>query len=62
MENASHVVTKSILLDRLSEQTPDGTENSLKMHISNLRKKLRTAGGRDYIESVWGIGFTLKTF
>ena len=28
---------------------------------SNLRKKLRTAGGRDYIESVWGIGFTLKT-
>ena len=61
MENASQVVTKSILLDRLSEQTPDGTENSLKMHISNLRKKLRTAGGRDYIESVWGIGFTLKT-
>lgn len=61
MENASQVVTKSILLDHLSEQTPDGTENSLKMHISNLRKKLRTAGGRDYIESVWGIGFTLKT-
>lgn len=62
MENASQVVTKSILPGRLSEQTHDGTENSLKMHISNLRKKLRTAGGRDYIESVWGIGFTLKTF
>ena len=61
MENPTQVITKSILLDRLSEQTPDGTENSLKMHISNLRKKLRTAGGRDYIESVWGIGFTLKT-
>lgn len=38
MENASQVVTKSILLDHLSKQTPDGTENSLKMHISNLRK------------------------
>lgn len=37
MENASQVVTKSILFDRLSEQTHDGTENSLKMHISNLR-------------------------
>ena len=61
MENASQVVTKSILLDHLSKQPPDGTENSLKMHISNLRKKLRIAGGRDYIESVWGIGFTLKT-
>lgn len=52
MENASQVVTKSILPDRLSEQTHDGTENSLKIHISNLRKKLRTAGGMDYIESV----------
>ena len=39
MENPTQVITKSILLDRLSEQTPDGTENSLKMHISNLRKK-----------------------
>ena len=29
------------------------------MHVSNLRKKLRQAGGREYIEAVWGIGFKL---
>ena len=29
------------------------------MHVSNLRRKLRDAGGREYIESVWGIGFKL---
>ena len=35
-------------------------ESSLRVHISNLRKKLRDTGGRDYIESVWGIGFKMN--
>lgn len=60
MQNPSQVITKSILLDRISEDTPDCTENSLKMHISNLRKKLREVTGRDYIEAVWGIGFKMR--
>ena len=60
MQNPTQVVTKSLLLDRISTDTPDCTESSLKMHISNLRKKLRDAGGQDYIESVWGIGFKMK--
>lgn len=60
MQNASQVVTKSILLDRLSEDTPDCMESSLKVHISNLRKKLREVSGREYIEAVWGIGFKLR--
>lgn len=38
MQNPTQVVTKSLLLERISEDTPDCTENSLKMHISNLRK------------------------
>ncbi|MDE7298946.1 MAG: response regulator transcription factor [Lachnospiraceae bacterium] len=60
MQNPSRVLAKSVLLDRISEDTPDCTESSLKMHVSNLRKKLRGACGRDYIEAVWGIGFRLK--
>ena len=47
------------MLDRISGDTPDCTENSLKMHVSNLRKKLREASGKDLIEAVWGIGFKL---
>ena len=61
MENPTRVMTKSILLDRIGEDTPDCTENSLKMHVSNLRKKLRDAGMDDPIEAVWGIGFKLKS-
>lgn len=59
MQNPRQVITKSIMLDRISEDTPDCMESSLKVHISNLRKKLRQAGGKDYIEAVWGIGFKL---
>ncbi len=59
MGNPRQVVTKSQLLDRIALDTPDCTENSLKMHVSNLRKKLRAAGNREYIESVWGIGFKM---
>lgn len=61
MQNPTQVVTKSLLLDRISADTPDCTESSLKMHISNLRKKLREANNKDYIEAVWGIGFKMRT-
>ncbi len=60
MQNPSQVVTKSLLLDRISQDTPDCTDSSLKMHISNLRRKLREVSGRDYIEAVWGIGFKMR--
>lgn len=60
MQNPTQVVTKSLLLDRISTDTPDCTESSLKMHISNLRKKLREVNNKDYIEAVWGIGFKIR--
>lgn len=59
MQNPRQVVTKSQLLEQLSLETPDCMENSLKVHVSNLRRKLREAGAGEVIESVWGIGFKL---
>ena len=61
MQNSGQVLAKSVLLDRISEDTPDCTENSLKTHVSNLRGKLRDVSGYDYVEAVWGIGFRLRT-
>lgn len=60
LRNPSQVITKSLLLDRISEDTPDCTDSSLKMHVSNLRRKLREADGKDYIKAVWGIGFKMR--
>ena len=61
MQNPSQVIAKSVLLERISEDTPDCTDNSLKTHISHLRKKLLDIGGKEYIDTVWGIGFKLKS-
>lgn len=60
MQNPSQVITKSVMLDRISEDTPDCVESSLKVHVSNLRKKLKDVNGKDYIEAVWGIGFIMN--
>lgn len=60
LRNARQVVTKSQILEFVSEDTPDCVESSLKVHVSNLRGKLKAASGKDYIEAVWGIGFKMR--
>ncbi|MBR3143213.1 MAG: response regulator transcription factor [Clostridiales bacterium] len=54
------VISKSELLDLIKTETPDCTESSVKVHISNLRKKIKEHTDTEYIEAVWGIGFKLK--
>ncbi len=61
MLNPKNPVSRSSILDKISFDTPDCTERSLKQHISNIRRKLQSAGGRDYIEAVYGIGFKMKS-
>ena len=58
-QNPGRVLAKSVLLERIGADTPDCTESSLKTHISHLRGKLREAAGKEYVESVWGIGFRI---
>ena len=57
--NPEQVVAKLTILERISLDTPDCTEDSLKSHVYNLRKKLKALTGSEYISSVWGIGFML---
>ena len=54
------VISKSELLDLIKSETPDCTESSVKVHISNLRRKIKELTDTEYIEAVWGIGFKLK--
>lgn len=61
MENPNQVFTKSVILDKISIDTPDCVESSLKVHISNLRKKLSQVSDMEYIEAVWGIGYKLNS-
>ncbi len=57
--NSNRVVTKTKLLELISLDTMDCDENSIKVHISNLRKKIRQITDKEYIEAVWGIGYKL---
>ncbi len=54
------IVTKTKLLDLISINAEECDENSLKVHISNIRKKIRKVSPNEYIEAVWGIGFKMK--
>ena len=58
--NPENVVTKSKILDLISNDAQECDEGSLKVHISNIRKKIKKVTDKEYIESVWGIGFKLK--
>ena len=63
--NPKQIITKTKLIQILNEnnkvsaETQLYDENSLKVHISNIRKKIRNVTTNEYIESVWGIGFKL---
>ncbi len=58
--NPNNVVTKTRLLDLISINAENCDESSLKVHISNIRKKIRKITQVEYVEAVWGIGFKIK--
>lgn len=60
IQNQTQIMSKSMLLDLIGEDTQDCTESSLRTHISHLRAKLYGINGKEYIETVWGIGFRMK--
>ncbi len=60
LANPNKVVTKTRLLELISLDMENCDESSLKVHISNIRKKIRRITQTEYIEAVWGIGFKIK--
>lgn len=53
------VITKTKLLELMSLEELDCDESALKVHISNIRKKIKNVTQDEYIEAVWGIGFKM---
>lgn len=58
--NPSRVFTKQDIYDYAWEDIYIGEDKTVNMHISNIRKKLKTVTDEEYIETVWGIGFKLS--
>ncbi len=52
--------TKANLYEAVWNDTYYFEDNTINVHMSNLRSKLKKQTGNDYIETVWGIGYRLK--
>lgn len=54
------VFTKANLYEAVWNDTYYYEDNTINVHVSNLRSKLKKASGEDYIETVWGVGYRLR--
>lgn len=58
MENPQKLFTKANLFTSVWKEPYRYDDNAVNTHISNLRRKLKSAcPDRDFIETVWGIGY-----
>jgi DNA-binding response OmpR family regulator len=57
--NKNRVLSKSLMTEHLWGDNYDQADNfdTLYVHIKNLRKKLINENGKDYIKSVYGMGY-----
>lgn len=53
------VFTKANLFESIWKDDYLGDDNTINVHISNLRNKISKYANNDYIQTVWGIGYKL---
>lgn len=60
LRHPRQVLTRSAILEQLWEFSNSSMEGTVKTHITNLRRKIKEAGGSgSEIETVYGIGYRL---
>lgn len=60
LEQPTKTFTKANLYESVWKDTYYFEDNTINVHLSNLRSKLKKATGQDYIDTVWGVGYRLK--
>ena len=53
------VFTRAQIYERVWGEEFFGDDNTVNVHVSNLRAKLSKVSDREYIKTVWGIGFKM---
>lgn len=62
LSNPQKVFTKNNIYESVWNEEFVGEDNAVNVHISNIRQKLAKANPEEnYIQTVWGIGFKMKT-
>lgn len=60
LENPTKLFSKANLYESIWEEAYFSEDNTLKVHMSNLRNKIKKYDAEEYIETVWGMGYRLK--
>lgn len=60
VKNPTKLFSKANLFESVWNEPYMGDENTIKVHISNLRNKIKACSNEEYIQTVWGIGYRLK--
>ena len=59
IKNPQKVYSREALYEEVWQGGYYGEDNTVNVHISNIRKKMSEVTPNDYIKTVWGIGFKL---
>lgn len=61
IKNPDKVYSREVLYEKVWKSGYYGEDNSVNVHISNIRKKIKEViPEEEYIKTVWGIGFKMK--
>lgn len=60
MTSPSKVFTRAQIYEKVWGEEFFGDDNTVNVHVSNLRAKLARASDKEYIKTVWGIGFKMN--
>lgn len=61
LEHPGQVFSKEAIFTYAWQEEYMGETKTLDVHISNIRKKLKSLTDKEYIQTVWGIGYRLQT-
>jgi len=59
LKNPKQVFSKEDIFEYAWDEPYMGETKTLDVHISNIRKKIKTITSDEYIETIWGIGYRL---
>lgn len=60
LEHPGQVFSKEAIFNYAWQEEYMGETKTLDVHISNIRKKLKSLTEKEYIQTVWGIGYRLQ--
>jgi two-component system OmpR family response regulator len=60
VRNAGHIVTRTMLLEKVWEQHFDPQTNVIDVHVSRLRQKLDKGFAAPMLHTVRGAGYSLR--